>query len=129
MELERLLAGGKPPLYLTPMTRERHVALGWLKQLDAAVGMESCAQYGYTSRDRLLPWRLHWKYDGILKPRGRCSELVETAPKGGNCKRVRLTPLTYEPRLHLSRLQERSRSAVSPPRSVFWLSPPHCDVR
>ncbi len=35
-ELECLLADAKPPLYLTPMTRDRRVAEGWLKQFEGA---------------------------------------------------------------------------------------------
>ena len=34
--LEKLLAKAKPPLYLTPMTRERGVALDWLKRFEGA---------------------------------------------------------------------------------------------
>ena len=34
--LEKLLAGAEPPLYLTPMTRERRVALDWLKRFEGA---------------------------------------------------------------------------------------------
>jgi len=35
-ELERLLAKAKPPLHLTPMTRERSVALEWLHEFEGA---------------------------------------------------------------------------------------------
>jgi ATP-dependent DNA ligase len=35
-ELERLLAGAKPPLYLTPMTHDRKVAVEWLAQFEGA---------------------------------------------------------------------------------------------
>jgi ATP-dependent DNA ligase len=35
-ELERLLAGARPPLYLTPMTRDRALALDWLKRFEGA---------------------------------------------------------------------------------------------
>ena len=34
--LERLLADAKPPLYLTPMTREHQVAVDWLGQFEGA---------------------------------------------------------------------------------------------
>lgn len=34
--LEELLQDAKPPLYLTPMTRDRGVALDWLKQFEGA---------------------------------------------------------------------------------------------
>ena len=34
--LERLLAGAKPPLYLTPMTLDRTVAAEWLKRFEGA---------------------------------------------------------------------------------------------
>ena len=36
VKLERLLSGAKPPLYLTPMTRDRRVAADWLKQFEGA---------------------------------------------------------------------------------------------
>jgi ATP-dependent DNA ligase len=35
-ELERLLAKAEPPLYVTPMTRERAIALDWLKRFEGA---------------------------------------------------------------------------------------------
>jgi ATP-dependent DNA ligase len=34
--LEKLLAGAKPPLYLTPVTRDRSVALDWLTRFEGA---------------------------------------------------------------------------------------------
>jgi ATP-dependent DNA ligase len=34
--LERLLADAEPPLYLTPATREREVAAGWLREFEGA---------------------------------------------------------------------------------------------
>ena len=34
--LERLLAGAKPPLHLTPATRDRAVAAGWLREFEGA---------------------------------------------------------------------------------------------
>jgi ATP-dependent DNA ligase len=34
--LEKLLAAAKPPLYVTPMTRDRRVALGWLGRFEGA---------------------------------------------------------------------------------------------
>jgi ATP-dependent DNA ligase len=34
--LEKLLKGAKPPLYLTPMTRDRSVALDWLTRFEGA---------------------------------------------------------------------------------------------
>jgi ATP-dependent DNA ligase len=34
--LEKLLADAKPPLYVTPMTRDRKVALGWLGRFEGA---------------------------------------------------------------------------------------------
>src|SRR5512132_3558073 len=34
--LEKLLAKAKPPLYLTPVTRERSVAVEWLEQFEGA---------------------------------------------------------------------------------------------
>ena len=34
--LEKLLADAKPPLYLTPMTRERRVAVDWLERFEGA---------------------------------------------------------------------------------------------
>jgi ATP-dependent DNA ligase len=35
-QLEELLAAAEPPLYLTPMTRERTVALDWLERFEGA---------------------------------------------------------------------------------------------
>ena len=35
-ELTRLLEGIEPPVYLTPMTRDREVALDWLKRFEGA---------------------------------------------------------------------------------------------
>ena len=34
--LERLLAGAKPPVYLTPVTRERDIAVDWLTRFEGA---------------------------------------------------------------------------------------------
>ena len=34
--LERLLSNAKPPLYLTPVTRDREIASGWLAQFEGA---------------------------------------------------------------------------------------------
>src|SRR2546421_5366479 len=34
--LERTLAAVRPPLYLTPMTRDRHVAVEWLSRFEGA---------------------------------------------------------------------------------------------
>jgi ATP-dependent DNA ligase len=34
--LEKALAGAKPPLYVTPMTKDRAVALGWLTHFEGA---------------------------------------------------------------------------------------------
>jgi ATP-dependent DNA ligase len=34
--LERLLAGAQPPIHLTPMTRERAIAAGWLARFEGA---------------------------------------------------------------------------------------------
>src|SRR4051812_13671092 len=35
-QLERLLAGAKPPVYLTPATRDRKTAVRWLEQFEGA---------------------------------------------------------------------------------------------
>lgn len=49
--LEKLLADVKPPVYLTPVTRERRVALDWLKRFEGA-GLD-----GVVAKPERLPYQ------------------------------------------------------------------------
>jgi len=56
-QLEALLAGAKPPLHLTPMTRDRALAMDWLKRFEGA-GLDGViakpADLAYQSGKRAL---------------------------------------------------------------------------
>ncbi|MBG9389615.1 ATP-dependent DNA ligase [Caenimonas aquaedulcis] len=51
VRLERLVGHAKPPLYLTPMTRDRAVAVDWLKQFEGA-GLD-----GVVAKPESLPYQ------------------------------------------------------------------------
>jgi ATP-dependent DNA ligase len=51
VRLEKLLAKAKPPLYLTPVTRERGLALQWLEQFEGA-GLD-----GVVAKPAALPYQ------------------------------------------------------------------------
>ena len=52
-QLEQLLSGVEPPVYLTPMTRDRSIAAEWLERFEGA-GLDGVVA---KSADATLPTR------------------------------------------------------------------------